>query len=64
MPAFAAPIPPGETLILTSRDPEYGCYMKESNNRTYRSSKRISRIAVSERDAEGFVTAGYGIMCM
>lgn len=64
VPALVAPIPPGETLVFTSRDSEYDCYMKESNNRTYRSEKWISRISVSERDAEGFVTVSYGIMCM
>ena len=64
VPALASPLPPGTTLVLTSRDSEYKCYLKESNNRTYTTEKWISRISVSERDDGGFVRSSYGLLCI
>lgn len=63
VPAAAAPLPPGESLMFTNEDTETPCTMVESNGRQYRSYRWKSRIRVGTRGRGGMVRVRYELFC-
>jgi hypothetical protein len=62
VPLAAAPLPTGETSVLTSDMSDTPCTMVESNGRAYQSKKWQSTIKV-DPGKKGFVTVSFELFC-